>query len=197
MLGADFLALPVHAGRPLVINLHAIHAHVALAGLGIAGHYTWEGDETSPIVRPALQYGEIEQRKVIALDDFLAGAGLNRLGKELSHFRQHGKHFYFVEKALRRFDVHEVANAIGDFVECVHFKREVHAQGRTELVDQYLRSRVTLNVLEKQRRAAGIALLIAAFGNAIRDFRDFEDGVNFGADLFQFTSTVEGCDPVA
>ena len=33
VLGSLFLALPVHAGRALVVDLHAIRADVALAGL--------------------------------------------------------------------------------------------------------------------------------------------------------------------
>jgi hypothetical protein len=32
---ADFLELPVHAGGAVVVNLDAIHADVALAGVGI------------------------------------------------------------------------------------------------------------------------------------------------------------------
>ena len=36
MARPDFVHLPVHAGRPLIIDLHAIHSHIALAGIGIA-----------------------------------------------------------------------------------------------------------------------------------------------------------------
>ena len=71
--------------------------------------------------------GKSSKREVVTLDDFLAGAGRNRLGKELAHLGQHGKHFDFVEKSLRRFHVHERADAVGNFVERVDFQRQIHA----------------------------------------------------------------------
>jgi hypothetical protein len=37
VLGGDFLALPVHAGGLAVVDLHAVHADVALAGARVAG----------------------------------------------------------------------------------------------------------------------------------------------------------------
>ena len=51
------------------------------------------------------------------LDDFLARACGHRLGKEFAHFCEHRQHFDFVEEALGRLDVHEVADAIGNLVE--------------------------------------------------------------------------------
>ena len=148
VFGADFLALPVHAGGALVINLHAVHADVALAGLGVAGDHARQGDEAARILGPALQDGKIEQREIVALDDFLAGAGGDGLGKELPHFRQHGEHFYFVEKTLRRLHIHESADAVGDLVEGIDLKRQIHAAGGAELVDQDLRSGMAFDVLE-------------------------------------------------
>ena len=155
VFGSNFLALPVHAGGALVVNLHAIHADVAFAGLGIARDHAGQRDEAAGVFGPALQDGEIQQREVVPLDDFLARAGRHRLGKKLAHFGQHGKHLYFVEKTLRRFHVHESADAVGHLVERVNFKRQIHAASRAELVDQNLRSGMALDVLEKQRRAAG------------------------------------------
>ena len=73
VLGGDFLALPVHAGGALVVDLHAVHADVALAGFRIAGDDAGQRDETAAILRPALQNGKVEQREVVALDHFLAG----------------------------------------------------------------------------------------------------------------------------
>ena len=87
VLGGYFLALPVHASAAPVIDLHAIHAHVALAGLRIARDDARERDEAATVFRPALQDGEIEKRKIIALDDFFAGAGGDGLGKELADLR--------------------------------------------------------------------------------------------------------------
>jgi hypothetical protein len=81
MFGGNFLALPVHAGGLAVVDLHAIHADVALPCwvavcvplARIAGDDTWEGDEAATILRPALQDGKIEDAEIFAQDDFLAG----------------------------------------------------------------------------------------------------------------------------
>ena len=144
VFGADFLALPVHAGGALVVDLHAVHADVALAGLGVAGDHAGQSDEAAGILGPALQDGKIEQREIVALDDFLAGAGGDGLGKELAHLRQHGKHFHFVEKTLRGLHVHEGADAVGNLIEGVDLERKVHAAGGAELVDQNLRTGMAL-----------------------------------------------------
>ena len=64
VFGGDFLALPVHAGGALVVDLHAVHADVALAGFRVAGDDAWQGDEAACILRPALQDGKVEQREV-------------------------------------------------------------------------------------------------------------------------------------
>ena len=138
VFGADLLSLPVHAGGPLVIYLHTIHADVALAGLGVARNHAGQGNETARVFGPALQDREVEQGEVVTFDDFLAGSGRDGFGKELAHLGEHGKHFYFVEKALRRFHIHEAANTFGDFIERVHFERQVHPARGTELVDEDL-----------------------------------------------------------
>ena len=63
VFGGDFLALPVHAGGALVVDLHAIHADVALAGSGIAGDDAGQSDEASGIFGPALQDGKVERAR--------------------------------------------------------------------------------------------------------------------------------------
>ena len=154
MFSTNFLPLPVHAGRALVINLHSVHTDVALAGFGIARDHAGQRDEASSIFGPALQHREIQQRKVIALDHFLARSGGHSLRKKFPHFCKHGEHFYFVEKSLRGFHVHERADAVGYLIEGVDFKRQVHAAGGTELVDQDLRSGMAFDVGEEQCGAA-------------------------------------------
>ena len=61
MARADFLELPVHAGGAVVVNLDAIHADVALAGVGIFGDDAGERDETAAVKRPAFLDGEVEE----------------------------------------------------------------------------------------------------------------------------------------
>ena len=100
MFRPDLLPLPVHAGGTLVIDLHAVHADITLAGSRIARDDARHSNEAGGVLRPALQDGKIEQRQVVTFDDVFARAGGNRLGEELTHFRQHGQHFDFVEEAL-------------------------------------------------------------------------------------------------
>ncbi len=58
---ADFLELPVHAGGFVVVNLDAIHADVAFAGVGIFGDDAGQRDETSAIERPAFLDRHVRQ----------------------------------------------------------------------------------------------------------------------------------------
>src|SRR5215469_5414520 len=116
MFGALLLALPVHASRALVVHMQAIRADVALAGLGISRNYRRQRDEAPAILGPALQDGEIEERKIALLDDFLARPSLDVFWEVLADLSQHRQHFEFVEKALRRLHVHEHLDASWDFV---------------------------------------------------------------------------------
>ena len=140
--------------------------------------------------------GKSSEREVVALDHFFAGAGGDRLGKELAHLGEHGQHFDFVEKALRRLHVHEGADAVGDFVERVDVERQIHAARGAELVDEELRAGVAFDVLKQQRRPASSVPGGLDLADAVGDLGDFEDGVGFGAD-FQFAGAVERRDPVA
>ena len=93
MLGGDFLSLPVSAGGLSVVDLQAIHAEISFACLGIAGGDAGERDEAAGVLRPALQDGEVQQREIISLDDFFAGAGGDGPGEKLSGFGEKRKHF--------------------------------------------------------------------------------------------------------
>ena len=55
MARADFVHLPMHAGGAAVVDLHAVHAEVARAGLGVAGVDVRQRDEAAAVLRPALQ----------------------------------------------------------------------------------------------------------------------------------------------
>src|SRR5882724_5315736 len=116
MLRRNLLALPMHAGRFAVVNLHAIHADVPLSRLWISRDHAGQRDKPPGIFRPALQDGKIEQRKIVALDDFLAWSGRNCLWKKFAHLSEHGQHLYLVEKTLGRLNVHESADTVCNFV---------------------------------------------------------------------------------
>ncbi len=173
MFGRDLLPLPVHAGGLRIVDLHAIHAYVALSGSRIASNYARQGDETSGVFWPALQNGKLIERKIVTANDFFARSRGNCFRKELPHLREHGQHFDFVEEALRRFDVHELADAVGHFVQLVDLKSEIHAACGAELVDQDLRAGMVLDVLKQQRWPAGRGRPASIiFAHAIGDFGD-------------------------
>ena len=87
------------------------------------------------------------------------------------------------------FYVHELADAVGDFVEFFYFEREIHAAGGAELIDEDLGAGMAFDVLEQQSGTAGRgrpASIISAWhlADAVGDFGDFQDGVDFGSDFF-------------
>src|SRR4029077_1653032 len=145
---------------------------------------TRQGDESASVFGPALEDGEIQQREIVALDDFLARTSRNSLRKKLPHLREHGKHFYFIEEALRGFHVHKCANTVGDFVEGFDVQGQLHAAVRPELVDQNLGSRMSFDVLEKKSGTTGLAsrrrLFPRILADAIGDLCDLEDGIYVG-----------------
>src|ERR1019366_5867451 len=63
MAGADLLQLPMHAGGALVIDLHPVHADVALARVRVPGHYPRQGDKAPAVQRPALLNGRVQQSR--------------------------------------------------------------------------------------------------------------------------------------
>ena len=60
MFRRDFLALPMHSRRLLVVHLHAIHAHIALPRFRIASDHTRQRNKSPGIFWPALQNGKIK-----------------------------------------------------------------------------------------------------------------------------------------
>ena len=94
VLGGNFLALPVHAGGLAVVDLHAIHADVALAGARVARVHAGQRDEASAVVRPALEDREKVEVEVVAANDFFAGGvfgadGFGKCAGERAELRQH------------------------------------------------------------------------------------------------------------
>jgi hypothetical protein len=195
VFGRNFLPLPVSAKRAGVVDLEAVHSDVAFAGFGVAGNDTRKSDEASGILGPALQDGEVEKGEIIVLDDLFAGAGGDGLGEKLSGFGEKGKHFEFVEEALRRFEVHEDADAVGEFVEGVDAERELHSGIGAELVDENLRAGMVFNVLEEKGGATEFSSSRLAY--AVGYFRDFQNGIDFGLDAFELAGAVKSGNPLA
>jgi len=216
VFGGYFLSLPVRSSRGGIVDLEAIHSDVAFARVGVAGDDARESDEASRVLRPALQDGEVKEGKLIALDDFFAGAGGDGLGKKLSGFGEEWEHFEFVEEALRGFEIHEDADAVGEFVERIHAQRQLHAGFGAELVDKNLGAGVVFYVLKEKGGATGTVQSVVPrsrsrsetwsthffvphvhLADAVGNFGDFKDGINFGSDTFEFAGAVEGGDPLA
>src|ERR1017187_1065346 len=176
MFRRNFLPLPVHAGGALVIDLHPVHADVALPGRRIARDHAGQRDEASAILWPAFEDGEIEQREIVALDNFFTWAGGNGLGKKLAHLGKHRQHLHFVEEALRRLHIHEAADALGDFVKRIDFERKPHTASGAKLVDEKVRAGVALKVLEQKSFAADssppVFFFVPAFRNPIGNLRN-------------------------
>ena len=135
MLGRDLLALPVHAGGLAVIDLHAVHAHIALARLAarcprrcpgarrLARDHARQGDKTAAISRPGLQHRKLEHIDLIAAQDhFLAGRVLrsDHLREEPTHLGQHRQHLQLVHQTGWRHGMQQRFNPAGHIVERLH-----------------------------------------------------------------------------
>ena len=200
VLGGVLLALPVHAGGLAVVDLHAVHADVALAGFGIAGGDAGEGDEAAAVLRPGLEDGELEDVDLVAVeDDFLAGSffGVDGLGEEAADFGEHGEELELVQDAGGDDRAEEGFDALGDVVEGVDLERETHAALGAELVHQDLRALVAGDVFEEQRGASGLGSSLPGLGGAVGDLGHLEDGGDLGGDALQLASFIERLDPVA
>jgi hypothetical protein len=86
MFGGYFLALGVESQSVFVVHLKSVHPEISFAGFGVAGGDAGEGDEAAGVLGPALQDGEIEERKIVVADDFFAGARCDSLGEKFSGF---------------------------------------------------------------------------------------------------------------
>ena len=172
MLGAVLLGLPVHAGGAFVKNLHAIAAGVSLARLRIFRDHHRPGDVAPAVLRPALKDGKIEKREALGVNHFLAIAAAHDFWEERANFGKLRKHLHFFEDSLRGLHFQKDRNSSGDFVQRIHFERQIHAALGSHEVRHDGDSR-PLRPLEQKRRATGLH-------RAVGDVRDFKDGVHLG-----------------
>ncbi len=59
----------MHARGALVVNLDAVHADVALAGIGVLSDDAGQGDEASAVEGPTFLDGEIGERWALITED--------------------------------------------------------------------------------------------------------------------------------
>ena len=190
-VGAPVLVhLPMHEGRALVDDLHAVHADVADTGLRVLRDHGGERDERRGIAGPAALDRQPAEVDVVALeDDLLAGALGDRLRERVRDRLQLEQALDLLDDPLGRLHVEHVAELRGGVVQLVDAEREAHAALGAELVDQE-RVRRPLRSLEQQRRPAG-------FDDAIDDLGDLEVGVGLGRDTPELALAFEKRDPIA
>ncbi len=205
MFGGVLLALPVHAGGLAVIDLHAVHADIALSGFWIAGHDARKSDERAAILRPGGEDGQFEQVDSLpsiglaAMDDLFAGGvfGRDDFGEEAADLGELRQQLQLVHEAGWCLRLDESADAVGDGVERVGFERELHTALRPELVHQDFGAGISSDILEEQRWAAGFRYAFAEFGGAIGDLGHFEIRADGLADAAEFARLLKLFDPFA
>ena len=181
----------MHACRLSVVDLHAVHAHVPLSALRVAGDHAGQGNEAAAIQRPALEHGEVQDAEVFPQDYLLAGRIFcrNGAGKKPAHFREHGKHLQLPQKAFRRFELQQALDPSRNLIEAIHIERQLHAPLAAELVHQHPAARVAFYILKQQRRAARgspsvtFALRPAPLGHSVGNLGDLENGVHWLVDV--------------
>ena len=173
VFGGHLLPLPVHACRLAVVDLHPVHADVALARCGIARMHAGQRDEAPAVVRPALENREVVEIEAFAPHDFFARGifGADGLGKRACQRPQLRQHLQLVEQALGSLHVHQPADALGDLVQPLDAQRQRHAPLTAELVDQNLVPGMPRHVFKQQRRPARQILSIDQGRPSISDRR--------------------------
>src|SRR5947207_14483127 len=103
MLCAVLMNLPVHAGGLLVVDLHAVHPAIALAGCRVLREHDRHSDVTPAVCRPALDDRKVIQRELAVLEySLLAVAVFDDLRKHMSKVGKPRNHFDLLYEALRR-----------------------------------------------------------------------------------------------
>ena len=131
MLGAALVPLPVHAGRPPVVHLHAVGADVAHARLGIARDHERQRDEGAAVLGPGLEHRQLVEAAV-GLDDLLTGRvldGLRHQVGEPAHERHELQRVHEPARLRRRRELLDLAREI---VELLDAQRQADARHRAE-----------------------------------------------------------------
>ncbi len=219
MAGGDFLQLPVHAGGLGVVNLDAIHAEVAVAGVGVAGDDAGERDETAAVQRPAFLDGQIEEggrrggcggglerrgrarpgfgaggRGVEFMDDVLAGAGLDGFGFGMAEVERGAEEFDGFAEAGGGSGLDERAQFRGGFVQRIEAEAPGHAAVGAEGIDgqgEWGDLAVDGRLLEEEGLAAA-----GFFHFPVGEFGDFQFGGDGVGNPAEFAGLFQGLEEV-
>ena len=149
VLGRALVDLPVHAERAVVVDLQAVHPHVARLRHRVAREDERERDVAPGVARPAAQHGEGGQARVGRLHDLLARRRAHPLGARLGEVEEVAEPAQLVEERARHAEVEELGHAGGEIVEPLDAEGRRHARGRAEGVDED-GHREALDVLEEE-----------------------------------------------
>ena len=156
MPGPRLVDMPVHARRMVVEDLHAVHADVAHARLGIDRVHHRQGYETPAVGRPALQDRKRRERRLSTrLHDLLAFAPpRHRTRKPAGHPGQQRQRPQLVrERRARRHGLpQQSVDPFREFAERPDAQRQRHAACGTEHVGQH--GKIRAGIFEQQRLAA-------------------------------------------
>ena len=114
--------MPMHAGCFFVIHMNPVHPAVRPSVFGVLCKDHRESDETSlirrlSVGRPAFEYGELAEIRVLLLHYLLTWSVPDSLGQILRKFKQLWQHRQFCDKSLRRRQVQKVSNPVSYIIE--------------------------------------------------------------------------------
>ncbi len=175
--------VPVHARGAGVESLHAVHAHVAYAALGIDRVHHRQRDERPAVVLPRAQQRQTADVGLVAFQNYLlTRSAPRRLARKPSrHVGQQGRAFGRERSAQHRVDPPR------DIVERLRAQSQRHAAVGTHHVGEH--GKLGARVFEQQGLAAALAL-----GHAVGDLGYLETRRDARPDAQQFAVPFEGVD---
>ena len=151
---AGLVHMPVHAGRGVVEDLHAVHPDIAHASHRARRIDERQGDEAPAVLRPALENGQLAQLRGI-LHDILAGRVTFVLTGDprgrLVELRQEPELITETGPGTQH-AAHQFVDLRPDVIEVGHAQRIADARLGAHQIGQHGESRA--GILEQQRLAA-------------------------------------------
>ncbi len=149
--GAIVMNVPMHRRALFVHDLHAVHADVALAVVGVervdAGHRdvatgAFLGVSGAAaitalaIVGPTLNDGQVEEAGVVGLDDLLTDARLTNFRTDARELGQFGEFLHLGHQRRRHLGFDERLDAFGQRFETRHAEALAHSLVAAEDIDR-------------------------------------------------------------
>ena len=156
VLGRNLLPLPVHARRLAVVDLHPVHAHIALAVFGSRVITPGSVIKRPPSPGQHCSTGKSSTLKFSRRTTSLHGHLARRLSSERTcPPRRAWQHLQLLQHAFGRLDFHELPDAPRNLVQRIDIQRQLHPPFAAELVHQHFGAGIAFDLLKQQRRPAG------------------------------------------